>query len=395
MDLQSFSIKFFPLASRVKTNDFPIYCRITIDRKKAEFYTGQNTSITKWDDSKGRVKGNPDKSGILSLIEENIRKYYTQKVMKGEHVSAKECRDHIKGNNDNATGLLQYVSKYINDLLLLPDEYSTSTIKLYRSLRVHLQNYLNSKGQKEILLIEFNLKKVNEFEFFLRTQAKLNINSSTKYLKQLKSVYNRAIQFGIAKENPLKDFKFKHEKVNRSYLTKEEIHSLEKLDSLNKSLEIVRDCFLLSVYTGLRYSDINELTTKNIRLDREKNTWIDLNMVKTNDVLNIPVLDKANDIFKKYKIHAEQTGKLIPVLSNQKLNSYLKILADFSGINKKITFHVARHTFATTITLSNNIPIEVVSKLLGHSSLETTQIYAKITNNYLLETNSKLNKILQ
>ena len=175
-------------------------------------------------------------------------------------------------------------------------------------------------------------------------------------------------------------YKGKFQEVNVNFLTEEEIRTIKNKDFIGKGLNLVRDIFIFSCYTGLAYVDIFNLTNEQITIGVDGNLWIITNRQKTGTNSNIPLLPIAEEIIKKYENHplVSNSGKLLPVYSNQKVNEYLKTIADNCNINKKLTFHCARHTFATTITLSNNVPIESVSKMLGHKSIKTTQHYAKI-----------------
>ena len=175
-------------------------------------------------------------------------------------------------------------------------------------------------------------------------------------------------------------YKGKLQEVNVNFLTEEEIRTIKNKDFIGKGLNLVRDIFIFSCYTGLAYVDIFNLTNEQITIGIDGNLWIITNRQKTGTNSNIPLLPIAEEIIKKYENHplVSNSGKLLPVYSNQKINEYLKTIADNCNINKKLTFHCARHTFATTITLSNNVPIESVSKMLGHKSIKTTQHYAKI-----------------
>ena len=166
---------------------------------------------------------------------------------------------------------------------------------------------------------------------------------------------------------------------HKEYLTREELTAFFKAKLSSEHLEKVRDVFVFSCFTGLAYIDVAGLTQDNIRKSFDGNLWIMTKRQKTNTDVNVPLLDIPKMILKKYKGKLPN-GKILPVISNQKLNAYLKEIADVCGIKKNLTFHLARHTFATTTTLSKGVPIETVSKMLGHTNIETTQIYARITN---------------
>lgn len=179
--------------------------------------------------------------------------------------------------------------------------------------------------------------------------------------------------------DPFENYKIRLQKVDRGYLTEEEIEKIHKLNLVSERLEHVCDLFIFSCFSGLAYIDVAGLRKEHIRKSFDGNLWIMTKLVKIGTDVNVPLFDIPKMILDKYKNNLPN-GKILPIISNQKLNSYLKEIADLSGIRKNLTFHLARHTFATTTTLSKGVPIETVSKMLGHTNIETTQIYARITN---------------
>jgi len=198
-------------------------------------------------------------------------------------------------------------------------------------------------------------------------------------------------------KNPYSKFKVKQEETHKDFLTMEELKKLEKKEVELTRLATVRDIFVFACYTGLSYSDISKLSSKHIQSRDDGNLWIVINRTKTNSKCMIPLFQNAVEILKRYEEFSEALlkGRVLPVLSNQKLNSYLKEIADICSINKNLSMHIARHTFATTVALSNGVPIETVSKLLGHKDLKVTQVYAKILetkiSNDMMELQKKLN----
>jgi site-specific recombinase XerD len=228
------------------------------------------------------------------------------------------------------------------------------------------------------------------------TKGTMDRNSVNKQHQRLKAVLFKAIREGYIEKNPYQNFKLKNNKTHRDFLTEEELE-LIKTHPLggNASLQKVRDIFLFSVYTGLRFGDASQLTVNHIRKDKEGKFWIEKMQGKTNEMLRIPMLKPAVEIMEKYDtLERKVTNCILPKISHQKVNAYLKTIADLIGTQKQLSHHVARHTFATTITLSNNVPLEIVSKLLGHTSTKATQVYAKITNKYLIQITDQLDKKL-
>lgn len=220
-------------------------------------------------------------------------------------------------------------------------------------------------------------------------------NGTMKHLERLKKLLNLAIKLEWLEKNPFRSYSFNFEKNDRQFLTERELHILEETIFTSDSLERVKDMFLFSCYSGLSYIDLKELTTNQIVKGIDGKEWIYTKREKTQQSVKIPLLESAKGIIKKYQEqHLKETKEVFPVISNQKINKYLKEIMNSIGIRKKITFHSARHTFATVVTLSNGVPIETVSKLLGHTKISTTQIYARVLENKLSSDISKLDQII-
>lgn len=198
-------------------------------------------------------------------------------------------------------------------------------------------------------------------------------------MQRLRKIVYFAKNMGEAMADPYQSFRVHFESVDREILTQEEIDIIYNKEFITGRLEQIRDVFIFACYTGLSYIDVSNLTKDNIQKAFDGNLWVMTKRSKTNVNANIRLLDIPKEILAKYK-GSQKGGKCLPVVSNQKTNEYLKEIATICGISKKLTFHLARHSFATTITLSNGVPIESVSKMLGHTNIRTTQIYAKITD---------------
>ncbi len=231
----------------------------------------------------------------------------------------------------------------------------------------------------DIPLREIKLSFITDLEFFLRTEYKYSQNTTYKCMKFFKQVINKAIRAGLIFVDPFNGYKISTERVDRGFLTEDELEKMMSKNFASARLNQVRDIFIFACFTGLAYIDLAHLRVDNIQKMFDGRWWIVTHRQKTNTKVMVPLLPPAMKILKKYE--GEFTdGKLLPIITNQKLNCYLKEIADICGINKNITFHLARHTFATTMTLGKGVPIESVSKMLGHTNIQTTQIYARITN---------------
>ena len=260
-------------------------------------------------------------------------------------------------------------------------------MKNYYSTERYLHSFLNEKLKlPDIYLKQLNYGFILDFEQYLRTyQPKrasktCSNNGAMKHLERLMKMVNLALRLEWLAKDPFRNYKLNFHKTERSYLSERELRLIEETTFSGAGYERVKDVFLFSCYTGLSYIDVKELKSQQLVLGIDGNLWIHTKREKTNEIVKIPLLPNAKEIIEKYRkdTRPDVLGKLLPVYSNQKTNSYLKVIAKTCGVHKHITFHTARHTFATTVTLSNGVPIETVSKMLGHTKLTTTQIYARV-----------------
>jgi integrase/recombinase XerD len=398
---ESFSFKFIILPqSDGKTAK--IFARITVDRKKAEFFTGHFVEINNWDQAsqKSLSKKNSILEEDLTSIKNNIINIKRRLIYDEKPLSAKLIKDIYTGANEIKQFLLEYFLEHINQIEKLSKEYSLGTVSNYKTTYKHLVNFLGTRKLKDIPLSQVDSKFIHDFDFHLMTYINLvskttmDRNTANKQHQRLKAVIYKAIRSETLIKNPYQNFKLRNTRTNRDFLTDGEIKQM-KDHSLgdNASLQKVRDIFLFSVYTGLRFGDAIELNTQHIKIDKNGKPWIEKVQGKTDEMLRIRMLIPAIEIMNKYDREERKiTGFILPRISHQKVNAYLKVIAELSGIQKTLTHHIARHTFATTIALSNNVPLEMVSKMLGHTSVKATQIYAKITSKYLNEVTDRLDE---
>jgi integrase len=219
-----------------------------------------------------------------------------------------------------------------------------------------------------------------DFEFFLRSERKCANNSAVKYIRNFGKIIRICIANRWLTYDPFLNYKNKIKTVDRFFLTNRELQEISDRNLATDRLTQVRDIFLFCCFTGLAYADVKNLRKWDIVTGIDGEKWITIKRQKTDTSSRIPLLPAATTLIQRYAEHpqCESSGRVLPVLSNQKMNAYLKEIADICAINKPITFHIARHTFATTVTLLNGVPIESVSKMLGHTNIQTTQHYAKI-----------------
>jgi integrase len=397
------TINFLLKKARLKPNgEIPIYVRITLSSKRVELSTGIFTLPEKWDESGQQIKGRTENAQVinnrLDKIQSEIQDHYNQLKSSGEEFNVLSIKNKLL-NIDESKNILKVFDYYLNSILeKLNKGYSMETYKHYKSSRKRLAKFIKYKyGKFDIPLDLINYKFLDAFDIYLKQKFKVHQNTAWNYHKHLRRVLNLAMSMDYISKNPYNKFKVGLEETHREFLTLEELSRIEEKQIQIERLNAVRDIFVFACYTGLSYSDISKLNRNHIRIGSDKKEWIIIDRTKTNNRCRIPILPKAKEILKLYENYPKNlsNGFLLPVLTNQKMNSYLKELGDICGINKNITMHMARHTFATSITLGNGVPIETVSKILGHTSLKTTQIYAKILDHKISNDMELLQSKLQ
>lgn len=401
-----YSVKFFlSNYTREKKAEYTVHCRICMNRVKSEFSLFVNVKPEDWDHVNGRFLPNTKHLSHLNFklseIEGKIEEHYQELKYSGMAISAKLIRNKMlgKGPTLSSTTLLKFFDQYITEISHKTEEYVAPTIQHYRATRDHLVNFFKSVGITDMPLKSVNRNMLDRFETYLLSTHNeqlgrpMKCNTANRYLIKLKVVVNNALRKELIAKNPFVGFRIKYVITKKVHLTTDEIKLIKK-HSLgdNPALIRVRDVFMFSVYTGLRFTDALNLKSQSISMHEDGNYWITLDQAKTDDPLHIPLLLDAEKIYLKYMNRPELKGHVLPRLSNQKVNLNLKLIGELVGIQKKLTHHVARHTFATTIMLEQGIDIKAVSKLLGHTNLKTTEIYAQVTRKQLSDVAARLNK---
>lgn len=364
-----------------------IYARITVDGRRAEISLKRYTSVNVWDVSKGRVIGTTSKARLLnSYLDEvyvQILDAHKQLLREGKVITAQAVKARFLGQDEQHKTLKELV-KYHNTTMDSVLKYGT--MKNYYSTERYLHRFISDKfSSPDVYLKQLNYRFIVDFEQYLlnyrpeKARKTCSNNGAMKHLERLMKMTNLAVKLEWLEKDPFHQYKLNFQKHNRSYLSERELQLIEET-TFKTGYEKVRNIFLFSCYTGLSYIDVKELMTEQLVLGIDGNHWLHTKRAKTDEIVKIPLLPKAKAIIEKYSDEMKNcpSSKLLPVFSNQKVNSYLKVITKACGIHKNITFHSARHTFATTVTLSNGVPIETVSKMLGHAKLTTTQIYARV-----------------
>ncbi|MEP7080913.1 MAG: site-specific integrase [Ginsengibacter sp.] len=364
----------------------PIYLRITVDGKRIELSSKRICDPLRWNSSAQRANGTREDSRELNAFLDTLQaKVYEAKrhlIESNKIITPLSLKDLLFGNDKRNRMIIKIFEDYNNNVRqLIGIDYSLATWTKYDRTKRLTQHFIQWKyKQKDLPVQALDLSFVNDFEFWLKTEHNCGQNTTMKYISILKMVVLFCVNNNWLDKDPFARFKMRKEEVIPEYLTKEEIQALSSKEIKIDRLRNVRDVFLFCCFTGLSYVDIKKLNASETSKGVDGELWIFTRRGKTNTPSRIPLLPMSKKILDIYKDHLQcvNSGRLLPVLSNQKYNAYLKELADICGISKNLTSHTARHTFATTVTLTNGVPIESVSKMLGHKKLQTTQHYARV-----------------
>lgn len=381
------SILFYSKTSKIaKDGLVPIYLRVTIDGVRFEQSTQRYIALSKWSADAGKAKGNTEEARtinyFLDALKQRVYNYQSEIIREGATLNIETFRNKWLGIKERTYTILEVFQQHNEQLeKLVGRDFSKSTFGKYKTAFDHTANFIKWKYQANDLSIDkLTYSFITDFEFYLKSIRKCNHNTTVKYLTNFRKVVNICIKNTWLIKDPFFGYKMSKKEVVRDFLTEEELQRLISKDFKNERLNQVRDIFIFSSFTGLAYIDAKRLKRSDISIGIDNEKWVFTRRKKTDSSSRIPLLPTVLEIMAKYEHHPKciDNGSLLPVPSNAKLNAYLKEIADICGINKHLTFHIARHTFATTITLNNGVPIETVSKMLGHKSIKITQIYAKI-----------------
>lgn len=359
----------------------PLMMRVTINGYRINMPTQINLNDKAWDKDKQQVKGSDELSRkynqFLLTLKSRAWDFYNECIKQDKPVSKDALKNYIQGNDAERHTLLNTMDYHINQLRSrVGRDMVEATVKKYESVRRKLAVFLRSeKGRDDILLDDLSHQFVQEFDVFMRVKQGLKNNGVAKNMQQFKRVIRVALMYEWTTKNPFAQYSCKIVEPKRVFLTAEELKQLQAAVLKCNRLHRVRDVFVFSCYTGLAYADVSKLSAQHFQHINGQD-WIILDRTKTKNQSTIPLLPQARAILERYKDSALQN--LLPVISSQNLNRYLKELASEAGINKRMTFHAARHTFGTTVTLNEGVDITTVSAMLGHRMLKTTQIYAKV-----------------
>lgn len=381
----TFRVLFFLKRDKQKANgNVPLFCRITIDKQEARFGMKQDVNPSIWDVKAGRAIGRTSEvveiNSIIDKTKSSLFNVYNDLLLSDASVTAEKVKNYFLGGATKTHNLLEQFIRHNEDIeKLIGISKSKATHQKYEVTRKHLANFIKEKyNLSDISFKEINYLFLTDFEVYLLTTCGCNANTTAKFMQFFKRIVIIAKNNGWIKADPFANYKIRLKKVDRGYLTQEEVEAIMTKQFSTKRLEQVRDIFVFSCFCGLAYIDVKKLRKENIRTSFDGNLWIMGKREKTDVSFSIPLLDIPKQILEKYE-GTLPDNRILPVPSNQKMNAYLKEIGDLCEINKEISFHLARHTFAT-LTLSKGVSIESVSKMLGHTNIKTTQIYARITD---------------
>ncbi len=386
----SYQLSFYLRKSRSnKSSESDIYLRISVDNKRSAMTINRKVDPRKWHSKSEKMLGKSPEAielnNYINVIRNRIKNIHQDLIEKKKSVSSKSILDEFKGVNKKKAKMTLEVFNEHNEQMdrLSGKSISKSTANRYWTCYNHVEQFINEELKvADYPMNDINHQFITRFEYFLKTKRECNHNSALKYVNNFKKIIRIALANQWMDRDPFYNYKVQFETVEREYLNEEEVQKLIDKDLHLDRLKLVRDMFVFSCYTGLAYSDVKKLSSTDITKGIDGGKWIRIKRTKTKSLSSIPLLPVAEEILDRYKDHPEvKDGKyVLPVLSNQKSNAFLKEIAALCGIKKPLTTHLARHTFATTITLTNGVPIESVSKMLGHQDLRTTQHYAKIVD---------------
>lgn len=345
--------------------------------------TGISVKSSQWDKEKERIKGRTTEALNTNLQLDNIASELQsifRRIEMSDVVSLERIKSEFLGKKEEIDTLMQLFEKHNGDVAKqVGVSVGKATLQKYNVCKRHFSEFLEKQYKRsDLKLTELTYVVIREFDLYLRTEVGQNPNTATKTMKTFKTITLLGQKMGVLLHDPFMNHRFHIEPVNRGFLTDEEILCIAHKQINIPRLELIRDIFIFSCFTGLAYIDVSNLTPDHIVTLGDKQ-WIMTQRQKTSVETNVLLLDIPKAIIAKYGGKTYRNGKLFPMLTNQKTNSYLKEIADICSIKKNLTFHLARHTFAT-MSLSKGVPMESVSKMLGHTNIRTTQIYARITN---------------
>ena len=379
-------------AKLLKNGEAPICMRITVNKRVVEVMIKRSIPVDLWNQkkecSKGKDRVATELNHYINTIRAKVLQIHRELEIDNKPITADTIKDCFYGRDKVQRSLLEVYAEHNEKCrALIGKEYTESTVTKFDTSINRLKEYIRSCYHRDdIMLAELDGQFIRDFDFWLKTDKHCQNNSALKHLKNLKKVVRIALANDWIKKDPFYGIHFKQEEVNVEFLSREELDVLMNKEFTIKRLEQVRDIFVFCCFTALAFVDVQQLSREHLIKDNNGTLWIRKARQKTNQMCNIPVLSIPQRILRKYEDNAEciKKGVLLPVISNQRMNAYLKEIVDLCSITKRLTTHVARHTAATVVFLANDVSMENVSKILGHSNIRMTQHYAKVLDSSIM-----------
>ncbi|QJD95928.1 site-specific integrase [Mucilaginibacter robiniae] len=396
---KSFGLLFYLKQSKSqKKGPLYIYLKITVDGKSVELSSKRKWESSKWNSAAARATGTKEEARelnrFLDALELQIFQAKRSLVEADREITAQAIKDLLTGNAENRKKILEVFREHNAQMKALQGvDFAASTLQRYSIAYNHTRDFIWWKYNADDRDIkDLDHEFISQYAFWLKTVRNCDHNTTMKYLVNFKKIVLICVKNKWLPGDPFSNFKLTRKAQERTALSEEELERLSSKQFDNERLSNVRDIFLFSCYTGLAYVDVKNLKREDIQKGVDGEEWIFINRQKTNALSRIPLLEQARKVMEKYDRHPKcvVSGLVLPVLTNQKMNAYLKEIADCCHIRTELTYHIARHTFATTVTLNNGVPIETVSKMLGHATIKQTQHYAKTLDFKVSEDMNKL-----
>ena len=380
----SFGLGFFLKSPHKGSKIRAVYLRITVDGIPKETSTKRKWDSARWDQRTERAIGSKEDARSLNFFLDalilKINEYKTEIMYSGKPITSQKVMDYVLGKITPRVKVMEEFQKHNDEMkALLGKGYAKGTLDRFTITLNHLKAFIRFKfNADDIEFTDLNLEFVKDFEFYLRSIRNCSNNTTLKYIANFKKIVIRALDNEIILRDPFKNFKSKKTKLIKKPLSTQELYELERHYFTTDRLNVVRDVFVFQCYTGLAYIDAYQLKGTEIKVGVDKLSWIMSERQKTGSATNVPLLPQALQIIEKYKEHplCLERGTVLPVSSNQKMNEYLKEIATLCAFPFTLNTHMARRTFGSTVTLQNNVPINVVKEMLGHSSVKQTEAYA-------------------
>lgn len=402
------SILFFLGSRPLKNGEYPIYLRVTIDGQNDQTAIKRTIDKKNWNQSKGCSKGKDRNSleinDFLSELRAKVNSVYKELLLTESFVSPQAILSKLFSVEEKRT-VLKTMKKEIDRMESLKGiDYEYVTINRYNNCYRCVEAVIKQHYQKEdVTFHELTTDFIRDLEAYFKIEKTLKQSTIVRYMKCFKKITNMAFNNGWMKANPFTGTHFKQPKSNPVFLTKEELYAIQNVELHSENMIIARDLFIFCCYTGLAFIDAKELSPKDIHKDNEGKQWIrkERHKLKKEEgrcISTVPLLPIPLKILDKYKLHPKciKQGVSIPLFCNQTMNNYLKTIASLAGVDKYLSTHVARHTFATTVTLANKVSLQNVAKMLGHTSTRMTEHYARVMDYSIMEDmNEVSNRLIQ